>query len=109
MSIPESDWRAFEQLRVVALERLCERILSAIGDVTADSTCTFHERYLAVYRLIKDGDRDIAESFNDLRRSTALLRLAGMTSLGLITRDEMRSFSDETRLLLEQPAKPRQL
>jgi hypothetical protein len=43
-NFPESDWRVFRQLREVALERFCERVLAKIGSMTTDGTKTFHAR-----------------------------------------------------------------
>jgi hypothetical protein len=96
-SISEADWKVFRQLREVALERFCERVLSEVGRVTSDPDKTAHERYLAVFRLVERRDRELADAFNDARRSTAWWQLARIQSHGLLTEDEMGRFSPETR------------
>jgi hypothetical protein len=58
---------------------------------------TNHERYLRLFRVLQDGDDDVAWAFNDLRRSTANNRLAAMVKLGLVTDDELGRFSEATR------------
>jgi hypothetical protein len=98
--IAESDWRVLRELRSVALERLCERVLDEIRIISADSGKTFHERYQAVYGLIRRRDDDIARAFDAPRRSQAFFELAAMKSLGLLTPEELRSFSVETLEIL---------
>jgi hypothetical protein len=43
----------------------------------------------------------MAEAFNDLRRSTAVIRLIQMQNLQLVTEHEIEQFSDEIQALLE--------
>jgi hypothetical protein len=47
--------------------------------------------------LLKERDASIATAFNDLRRSTAVQRLAAMIALGLVTDEELDRFSAATR------------
>jgi len=105
-TIKESDWKLLKEIAPMALERFCCRILAGINHLASDSTQSCHQRYLAVFALIRDRDREIAEAFNDLRRSTALLQLATIHSHGLLSNDEFARFSAETRELI-QTFKPR--
>src|ERR1700730_1791722 len=93
----ESDWKIFRRLRSIVLERFCERILTEIEEVLADASMTSHERYLAVYRLVKRRDKEVANLFNDFRRSTALQQIALIQSHKLLTGEEMAEFSDDVR------------
>jgi len=93
----ESDWRLFRQLRELALERFCERVLAEIGKVTFDSGPSHHERYLAVFKLIRERDQDLAAAFDNPRRSTALQQLALIRSFALVTDEEFGRFRPETR------------
>jgi hypothetical protein len=95
--IGEADWKVFRQLRVVALERFCERALSEVGRLAAEAGQTPHERYLAVFRLLERRDRELADAFNNPRRSAALWQLARIQSHGLLTEEEMGRFSPEVR------------
>lgn len=99
--LPEADWKSFRKLREVALDRLCNQILREIGDLTSDAAKTSHERYLAVYKLIRKRDDEIAHAFNDPRRSVAVLQLSTMLSLGLVTQDELQDFTPDTRAVVE--------
>ena len=69
LEIEESDWKVFRQLRPIALDRFCWRVLDEIQQVSADTKRSTHERYLAVYDLIQRRDRELADAFNDPRRS----------------------------------------
>ncbi len=93
----ESEWKLFRQLQEVALDRFCQRALSEVCTLAADTGKTNHERYLAVFKLLERRDRELADAFNDPRRSTALRQLACLRSLGLLTEGEFARFRPETR------------
>jgi hypothetical protein len=95
--IKESDWKVFRELRSVALERFCQRILDEIQQVSADPNRGAHERYLAVYDLSRRRDREIARAFNDPRRSVAFMQLLSIQSHRLLTEEELDRFSPEFR------------
>jgi len=94
----ESDWRLFRQLRELALERFCERVLAEIGNVSPDPGQSHHERYLAVFRLIRERDKELSIAFDNPRRSTALQQLALIRSRELITDEEFSRFGRETQV-----------
>src|SRR5688500_9560819 len=96
-TISESDWKVFRQLQPVALDRFCQRVLSEVGRLADDAGKSNHERYLAVFRLIERRDRELADAFDGMRRSTAWRQLAWIQSHGLLSEEEMSRFSDETR------------
>ncbi len=100
-SIHENDWKVFRQLRPVALERFCQRALSEIAQVASDTSKTSHDRYLAIYKLVQSRDDELADAFNDFRRSTAALQLAHILSHELLTDEEMTQFSPEIRDLVQ--------
>lgn len=95
-SVSESDWKVFRELRQVALQRFCDRILAEARVELDRAGLTAHERYLKLYELIQRRDDEIARGFNDFRRSTALLQIGIMHSMRLFTPDEFRRFSPET-------------
>ncbi len=100
-AIPESDWKLFRELRVTALERFCERVLAEVGRVAAQQGKGSHLRYLEVFDLIRRRDKELADAFNDPRRSTALLQLTSILSHGLLTEEEVARLSPETRELVQ--------
>jgi hypothetical protein len=99
--ISEADWKLFRQLHPIALDRFCERVLSEVTQSAAAAGQTNHERYRAVFTLMKQRDRELATAFDDMRRSTALRQLACIRSYGLITDEEFARFSPETRSVVE--------
>jgi hypothetical protein len=99
-TISEADWKVFRQLHPLALERFCEGVLSEVGSLASGTGKSSHERYLAVYQLIHQRDRELADAFNDLRRSTAFRQIAVIRSHKLWTEEEFSRFSPETRAVM---------
>lgn len=97
MSLPERDWRVLRSLHDAALDRYCTRVLEECAAVTRATELSAHERYLRLFQLVKERDDSIAGAFNDLRRSTAIQRLAGMILLGVVTDEDLAPFSQSTR------------
>jgi hypothetical protein len=95
--IKESDWKLFRRLHPVALERFCQRVIEEINQATANCTGDYHKRYLEVYRLIKERDKEMGQAFNDPRRSTGFILLANIRGNDLLTDDEFSQFSPEMR------------
>jgi hypothetical protein len=98
--IKESDWKIFRQLHAVALERFCQRVLDDSERLHGDTSHTAYERYIAIYRLFEERDKEVALLFNDLRRSTALLQIAALKVRGLLAEEEFARFSQETQSLV---------
>lgn len=99
--ISERDWKVFRELRQIALERLCDKILAEAKVEMERPQKSAHEKYLSLYKLIDKRDDEIAHGFNDLRRSTALMQIGIIHSMGLFTAEELRRFSPETIQILE--------
>ncbi len=102
---PEADWKVFRELRVIALQRWCERVLGEVAGITGDDKKSWHERYLTVYRLIRDRDEALAAMFNNPRRSCAIEQLIYIQFHSLLTEAEMARFSDATRSRVETSVK----
>jgi hypothetical protein len=100
--IAESDWKTFRAIREAARERFCDRLLSEVASVISDPGKCAYDRYHAIQVILSNRQREMADAFDDLRRSTALLRLATFCSLALLTRDEFARFSPETRGEIER-------
>jgi len=95
--ISEPDWRLLRQLKEIALERFCRRVLDEVAVLTRDDGRGSHARYLALFELVKQQDKELAVTFDDLRRSTALLQIAAMRHRKLLTDEEFARFGAETR------------
>ena len=99
--IPERDWKTFRELHKVALERLCEKILTEAKAQIDRPAKSSHEKYLALFELVQARDRDVARAFNDFRRSTALMQIGIIHSMGLLTSEELSRFSAETLQIIQ--------
>ncbi len=97
MEIPELDWKTFKEVRSSALDRFCRGILDECRAVCVDDSGTAHERYLKLYDLIRQRDKEMADAFDDFRRSTAILSLMVMCEHNLVTPEELARFSLDTR------------
>jgi hypothetical protein len=95
--IAEADWKVFRQLREVALQRFCQRVLAEVQRLCTDEAKTSHERYLELFQLIEQRDEELALAFNEMRRSAALLQLTAMHSHELLSTEEMERFSTYAR------------
>ena len=95
--ITEPDWKVLRRVHPLALERFCERVLVEIDRVSRDGAKSHHARYLQIFGIIKQNDREMARLFDNPRRSHALTMLAQIRSQGLLTEDEFSSLSPETR------------
>lgn len=93
----ESDWKLLREMKPVLLERLCERILGECREATVEEGKSAHERYLALFKLVRDRDDDVAACFDDHRRSTAVMKLVAIHRRGLLEPEELARFSEETQ------------
>ena len=98
---PESDWRIFRELQRVALERFCTRILDQVERMLRDKSRSHHDRYLDLYRLMRDRDEELAAAFDNPRRTRMVWQAARMHALELIEPDELARFSEKTRRSIE--------
>jgi hypothetical protein len=95
--IKESDWKVLRKIHKEALERFCKQTLSEVKRTNSDSTKSYHQRYLDLWAILRRRDEEMAQAFDDLRRSKAILQIAVIKRLGLFTENEFSQFSQETR------------
>jgi len=95
--LPERDWKHLRTVHRAALERYCARALADCASVTGNQSSTAHERFLALFRLVQHRNAEVARTFDDLRRSTAIEHLLRMRHHGLVTDEEFAGFSSETQ------------
>ncbi len=99
--INKADGKLLRQLHPVALERFCQRVLGEVEHVAADSTKNYHQRFLDLYTLIHDSDKELGRTFDHPRRSDAIFELAAIKGNDLLTDEEFSRFSLETREAVE--------
>ncbi|HSE23562.1 MAG TPA: hypothetical protein VLB68_17980 [Pyrinomonadaceae bacterium] len=100
MDLKESDYKVFRKLRVSALERYCERVLKDVERLVHNEKATYHERYLDLWKLLRNRDKTIA-AFDGPRHSQAFVQLVNIDAENLLTEDELTQFSDELRDRIE--------
>ena len=93
----ESDWKIFRALHEVALDRFCQRVLATSSEIISDAELGNHERYLKLYKLVRERDKELAHMFDRVSRSAALEQLTLLRRENLVTDDEFARFSSETR------------
>jgi len=96
-AISENDWKLLRSMKDAKLNEVCEQVLGTVGSVIINKGSENHKAYLEVWEKIQTGDSDIAEMFNDIRRSNAILKLVAWKRYGLLTESELNGFSEETR------------
>jgi len=96
-NIPEKDWKKIRSMQNGALELACQRILDSLSETISSEDKCAHERYLELWKIIKVEDKKIANMFDNLRRSTAILQLAQWKTNDLITDQDLDSISPETK------------
>lgn len=101
MSIPESDWKLLRRLHPIALDRFCASALRECAEVASAGEETNHERFLTLCRLVAERNHNLADAFDDMRRSRAWERIAGMRVLGVITDEEFQEFSEQTQTTVQ--------
>lgn len=87
------------------LERFCKRTLEEVQAILREGSPTHHERYLGVFRLLRERDDELADAFNNPRRSRMIGQLVVICNLGLLHSDEMGRFTEGTRAAIESLAR----
>lgn len=103
--LPEADWKACRKLRAVALDRFCARIIDEVETIASNNDDSYHARYIEIFKFIERRDHDIAQAFNDSRRSNIVLQFAVIVSHGLVSRDELQCLSPKTRETIDALSK----
>ena len=97
MSIIESDWKKFKELRKLALDRFCQGVLADAKTITEHGALSAQARYGMLYRLMRDRDKDIVRTFDPYSRSSALMALRMMVRHDLLTDAELSVLSEAAR------------
>ena len=98
-TLAEADCKLFRRRQPAALDRFCQRVPDDDGRPAGEPGRSPHDRYLAVYRLVRDRGRARARAaaFDRTTRSTGLVQLARLRAEGLLTDGELAGFSPEAR------------
>lgn len=97
MSISDSDWKHYNELRDLALERFCQDVLSDAQTVAQNEALSAHARYRTLYGLMRDRDKSLAMAFNVGRRRDISLSLRLLIAYDLLSDQELTILSEELR------------
>ena len=95
--IPEADWQALKKMKPKALNTACQRALDKIDRIIKTNNPNAHQSFLGVWDVIQDDNEIIGQSFDDMRRSNATLKMGAMLRFGLIGQEELETLTEETR------------
>ncbi|AMZ74801.1 MULTISPECIES: hypothetical protein [Pseudomonas] len=97
MSISDSDWKSYNELYDLALERFCQGVLADAQTIAQSEALSAHARYRTLYRLMRNRDKDLAMAFNVSRRRDVSLSLRLMIAYDLLSDQELAVLSEELR------------
>ena len=100
-SVPEGDWKKLRAMKNDVLNFACKRIFEKIDKISNDREGKEHKVYLNLWKLLDQEDDEIALMFDDLKRSSAIHKLAAWKRNGVISKESFSEFSDETRKIVE--------
>ncbi|MBN2031084.1 hypothetical protein JW824_12700 [bacterium] len=99
--ILEKDWKKLRAMKEELLQVACGRILDKVTKLLENREQGNHQTYLMLWKLMKKEDKKIANMFDNLKRSTAILKLAAWYDYKLIDKITLDQFSKETRKSVE--------
>ena len=96
-AIPEKDWKYLRSVQADMLSCLCERMNRRAIEIIGSAEESECNKYRKLYKHMFDSDEIIARCFNDWRRSNIRLKLFMLHSQGLLTEENIKHLSDETK------------
>lgn len=95
--IPEGDWKSVnihkEQLR----ERFCDGVIQKLHQVFESRQEASHQTYCSMRKLLNLEDETLSFMFDDVKRTTAIMKLALWKKNGFLTDEAFSQYSEETR------------
>jgi len=99
--IPEKDWKKLRSLKDTAINIACERIFQKISTLIESRGAESHKYYLKLWKVIEEEDKGISLLFDDLKRSTAIFKLAMWKKNGVLSVDDFEELTEKTRQRIE--------
>jgi hypothetical protein len=93
----ESDWKKFKIIKEMAIERFCTRVLDEFAEVISNTDEHVHNRYLLLYKLVQNRDKEMSLIFDHHSRSRATLQLTAIRAHGLVDESLLAELSNELR------------
>jgi len=93
----ESDWKVFTDIKDKAIEKYCTLALEESKEVISDQKEHVHNRYLLLYKLLQNRNKQMSLLFDGHSRSKAWIQLIAIRSEGLADEVLLSKLSDEFR------------
>lgn len=94
---PERDWKLLRRIKDEILAEACEQVFLSVEEIADNRISREHKAYLELWDLIKEKDRKIANTFNNIRRSNAIYSLVNMVAYGYLSKEKLAEFTEETQ------------
>jgi hypothetical protein len=99
--IPEKDWKKLRSLKDSAINIACERTFQKISKLIESRGAESHKYYLKLWKVMEEEDKEISLMFDDLKRSTAIFKLAMWKKNGILSGENFEEFTEKTRQRIE--------
>jgi hypothetical protein len=94
-TLTEGDWKYLSSIRSGLLEELSRRINAEVVTAATRAGVSENDKRHAVYKLVRDRDRDTAAAFDDWRRSQMFFVAMEWRRLGLLTEEHLTHLTPE--------------
>jgi hypothetical protein len=91
----ESDWKQFKVIKEKAIERFCTFVLEEFEEVIANREEHPHNRYLLLYKLVENRDKEMSLIFDGHSRSRAAIQLTVIRAKGLVEESLLDGLSED--------------
>ena len=99
--IPERDCKKLRAIKDAALNIACERIFQNITKLIDSRGAESHKYYLKLWKVLQEKDKEISLMFDDLKRSTAIFKLAMWKKNGILSGEDFEELTEETKKRIE--------
>ena len=90
----ESDWQIFKEIKKKAIEAYCTQSLEEFAEIIEDESEHVHNRFLLIYKLAKNRDKQMNLIFDYDSRSKASIQLLLIRGEGLADDQLLKRLSD---------------
>lgn len=91
----ESDWKVFKKIKEKAIELFCSRALEKIEEIIKVKDEKAYEKYILLYKLVENKDKQMALLFDGHSRSKAQLQLLAIRGEDLADESLLQELSSE--------------
>jgi len=92
---PEEDWKILKKLKVQLLQDFCDNILDQLEPIIKNRKNGSHRAYLDLWKILNKKNNELANMFDDLKRSTAFFKLAAWRDIGFLSEDNFNKFRNK--------------